>query len=137
LHDSKRAELVGQKSFGKGLVQSITRVEDGGGVNTTIARYVTPNNIDIHKKGISPDYTVELKPEDLQKQRGPWFLYGRDDNGKERKPDDGKDIQLNKALEVLKDKLECAAAPPLELKIMPYPDSANPFPNSVGPDGLN
>jgi C-terminal processing protease CtpA/Prc len=137
LHDSKRAELVGQKSFGKGLVQSITRLEDGGGVNTTIARYLTPNNIDIHKKGITPDYIVDLKTEDLQKGRGPWFLYSHDDAGKERTPGDGKDLQLNKALEVLKDKLEFAAAPPIELKLNPFPASPSPFPNSTPVDDLN
>jgi carboxyl-terminal processing protease len=134
LHDSNRAILIGQKSFGKGLVQSITRLEDGGGVNTTIARYLTPNNIDIHKKGITPDYIIDLKADDLQKGRGPWFLYGRDESGKERLPADGKDIQLKKALEVLNEKLECAS---VELKLTPFPANTNPFPNSAQSDGIN
>ena len=110
LHDSKRAELVGVKSFGKGLVQSITRLEDGGGVNTTIARYLTPNNIDIHKKGIVPDYEVELKPDDYTAGRGPWWI-DVTNKGLIKSPDDLADVQLKKAVEVLQGKVEAARAP--------------------------
>ena len=60
LHDNERAKLVGQKTFGKGLVQSINRLDDGSGINVTIARYLTPNDVDIHKQGISPDKDCEL-----------------------------------------------------------------------------
>ncbi len=122
LHDSKRAELVGEKSFGKGLVQSITRLEDSSGVNITIARYLTPNNIDIHKKGIEPDYEVALKKTDYETGHGPWWLDPDIAGG--RSPDSLKDIQLKKAFDVLKGKLEFAPADkPFELKLSPFPDS--------------
>ncbi len=137
LHDSKRAELVGQKSFGKGLVQSITRLEDTGGVNITIARYLTPNNVDIHKVGILPDYEVDLKTQDYKDGRGPWFLYGRDEKtNKDRTPGDGKDVQLAKALEVLNRKIESASAPPIQIKLNPL-SGLNAFPNSLSPSGSN
>ncbi|MBX9723737.1 MAG: S41 family peptidase [Candidatus Obscuribacterales bacterium] len=76
LRDTGRAMLVGPKrSFGKGLVQSVIRLEDGSGVNITIARYLTPNGTDINKKGIVPDYIVELEKADYEKKLGPWWHY--------------------------------------------------------------
>jgi carboxyl-terminal processing protease len=110
LHDNDRAPLVGVKSFGKGLVQAINRLDDGSGVNITIARYVTPDNIDIHKKGITPDYNVELKAEDYKAARGPWWL---DPGGPtvKREPSDLKDIQLKKAVDVLEQKVQRVASP--------------------------
>lgn len=121
LHDSKRAELVGVKSFGKGLVQSITRLEDGGGLNATIARYLTPNNIDIHKKGIVPDYEVELKPEDYTAGRGPWWI-DINNNGAPKSPDALTDLQLKKAVDVLQGKVAEERAP-FALHFDPIPNS--------------
>lgn len=66
LKDNKRAVLVGEKSFGKGLVQEINRLPNDSGVNITIQKYLTPNGTDINKKGIEPDITVELSDEDIK-----------------------------------------------------------------------
>ena len=101
LKDNKRAMLVGQKSFGKGLVQGINRLEDGSGVNITIARYLTPSNIDINLKGIQPDLDVELTETDFSNGLGPWWL---DPAGMKirRSPEDLKDLQLKAAVEVVK-----------------------------------
>src|SRR5574344_790180 len=66
LKDNKRAVLIGEKSFGKGLVQEINRLPDNSGVNITIQKYLTPNGTDIHKKGITPDITVELSEQDIK-----------------------------------------------------------------------
>jgi carboxyl-terminal processing protease len=105
MHDNSRATLVGETSFGKGLVQTITRLEDGTGVNITIARYLTPNDTDINKKGIAPDVSVALSESDWKEGRGPWWS---DPEGptKQRKPEDGKDSQLQKAINVLESKLK-------------------------------
>ncbi len=54
LLDNKRATLVGTKTFGKGVVQTVTPLSDGGAVSVTIARYETPNKVDINKRGIEP-----------------------------------------------------------------------------------
>jgi carboxyl-terminal processing protease len=102
LHDNGRAKLVGMKSFGKGLVQAINRLDDGSGINVTIARYLTPNDTDIHKVGIVPDYKVEVKDDDLTKGKGPWWIDLSYSSFKHQ-PTDGKDIQLAKAIEVMKD----------------------------------
>jgi carboxyl-terminal processing protease len=55
LKDQGRAKIVGEKTFGKGVVQTVTPLADGSGVATTIARYETPNHVDINKKGIEVD----------------------------------------------------------------------------------
>jgi len=104
LHDNHRAELVGQKSFGKGLMQSVNKLDGGAGINITIAHYLTPDGTDINKKGIAPDYEVELKPQDYKSAKGPWWA---DPGGPtvKRGPEDMKDIQLKKAAEVLHDKI--------------------------------
>ncbi|WP_035985067.1 carboxyl-terminal processing protease CtpC [Leptolyngbya sp. KIOST-1] len=63
LRDNERAVLVGTRTFGKGLVQSVRSLGDGSGVAITVARYLTPNGTDINKNGISPDISVELTEE--------------------------------------------------------------------------
>jgi carboxyl-terminal processing protease len=104
LRDNGRARLVGQKSFGKGLVQAINRLDDGSGINVTIARYLTPNDTDINKTGIIPDFKVELKEEDYKETKGPWWFDPTLSNFK-RSPSDGKDVQLAKAIEVMKQEI--------------------------------
>lgn len=66
LQDNKRAVLVGQKTFGKGLVQSVRGLSDGSGMTVTIAKYLTPSNRDIHKHGIDPDVSVKFTEKELK-----------------------------------------------------------------------
>jgi carboxyl-terminal processing protease len=82
--DRKAGLLIGTKSFGKGLVQSIEQLKDGSGMKLTTQKYYTPNGISINKIGIQPD--IEVKP-----------LEARTD----QKPEDVKDIQLERAVEEL------------------------------------
>ncbi|MCP9782679.1 PDZ domain-containing protein [Cyanobium sp. WKJ7-Wakatipu] len=67
LQDNNRAVLVGQKTFGKGLVQSVRGLSDGSGMTVTIAKYLTPSGRDIHKHGIDPDVTAKMT--ELEAQR--------------------------------------------------------------------
>ncbi|MBQ9610103.1 MAG: S41 family peptidase [Lachnospiraceae bacterium] len=60
LKDSGKAKIVGTKTFGKGIVQSVIPLSDGTAIKITIAKYFTPNGTDIHTIGIEPDYVVEL-----------------------------------------------------------------------------
>ena len=71
LKDNKRATIVGKKSFGKGLVQEINKLPDGSALHITIQKYLTPNGTDIHKKGIEPDYSVEITEEDIKNKKDP------------------------------------------------------------------
>jgi carboxyl-terminal processing protease len=66
LQDNSRAELVGQKTFGKGLVQAVRGLSDGSGLTVTIAKYLTPKGTDIHKNGIEPDVTSVMTEEQLR-----------------------------------------------------------------------
>ncbi len=62
LQDNGRAELVGETTFGKGLIQSLFDLSDGSGLAVTIAKYETPNHRDINKLGIQPDKIVHTEP---------------------------------------------------------------------------
>lgn len=62
LQDNGRAQLVGERTFGKGLIQSLFNLSDGSGLAVTIAKYETPNHTDINKLGISPNLTVPIDP---------------------------------------------------------------------------
>jgi carboxyl-terminal processing protease len=78
IKDFKRGQLVGEKSFGKGTVQQPEDFPDGSGLHVTIAKWLLPSGANIHGVGIMPD--VEVKSGD----------------------DPKVDLQLNKALELLK-----------------------------------
>jgi carboxyl-terminal processing protease len=58
LQDNHRAIIVGEKTFGKGLIQSLFELNDGSGMAVTVAKYETPSHQDIHKKGIEPQVQV-------------------------------------------------------------------------------
>lgn len=60
IKDNKRGKLVGKKTFGKGLVQSMRTLVDGSGLTVTVAKYLTPNGTDINKSGIVPDIEVRM-----------------------------------------------------------------------------
>jgi carboxyl-terminal processing protease len=104
LKDNNRAVLVGTKSFGKGLVQSVRGLGDGSGLAVTIAKYYTPSGRDINKAGIAPDVKVELS--DNQK------LLLRD----RAKIGTTADPQYAKALAVLKQEIATQRSPRAETR---------------------
>lgn len=59
LQDNKRALIVGQRTFGKGSVQSVIKLSDGSGLKLTVARYYTPSGVSIQAEGIHPDIEIE------------------------------------------------------------------------------
>lgn len=71
LQDSKRATIIGQKSFGKGTVQEVIELPGGSSLRVTVARWVTPNGRDIGKEGIMPDIVVERTPEQMKAEVDP------------------------------------------------------------------
>lgn len=64
LKDNTRAKIVGENTFGKGLIQTLVELSDGSAVTVTVSKYQTPNGIDINKTGIDPD--VRLTEEELE-----------------------------------------------------------------------
>lgn len=91
IKDNGTGLLIGTKTFGKGIVQTIFPLDGGTSVKLTTAKYLTPNKQDIHKKGIEPDVKSELKEKETATTS----------------PADGKfDTQLTKAIEVLKGEIK-------------------------------
>lgn len=89
--DTKSGTIIGTKTFGKGIVQRIQLFDnDGSGVKMTISEYFTPNGINIHGIGIEPDIVLELNKD--AEGYGPDYL--------------NTDNQLQKAIEVLKEKMQ-------------------------------
>lgn len=89
LKDHKKATLVGETSYGKGVIQIVKTFPKGDGLKLTVAEYFTPNGVSIDKKGIQPDVQIKL-PENI---KGIGLDYLETDS------------QLNKAREILKDKI--------------------------------
>jgi len=71
LKDNNAASIVGQKSYGKGSVQEIRTLSDGGSLKVTIARWFTPAGRNIDKEGIEPDQKVEISEDDSKAKRDP------------------------------------------------------------------
>ena len=69
LKDTGRAVIVGERSFGKGSVQSIFKLKNGEGLRLTTARYYTPSGVSIHEKGIAPQVEVVMTPDEDAKLR--------------------------------------------------------------------
>ena len=88
--DYQYGTLIGTTTFGKGIVQTIFPLEDGDAVKLTTAKYFTPNGNYIHGVGIGPD--IELEYEYLDKDATSY--------------DEAYDNQIQKAIEVLKDKIQ-------------------------------
>ena len=70
IRDNQRGKLVGKKTFGKGLVQSMRTLIDGSGLTVTVAKYLTPNGTDINKFGITPDLEVNMNKKILPRDIG-------------------------------------------------------------------
>lgn len=86
LKDLGKAKIVGNKTYGKGVIQQVLTLADGSGLKITAEKYLTPNKTEIHKIGIEPDETVEL-PDTV---KNALVIEEKDDT------------QLQKAIEMLK-----------------------------------
>jgi carboxyl-terminal processing protease len=125
MQDWKRALVLGTKTFGKGSVQTVIPLSDGSGLRLTTAKYYTPKGRSIHGTGIVPDIIVEVPRPTLAKapggqvekegEAGKDRPEGRQERkiseeegdpnlqiGKRDGPDPGTDVQLKRAMEILK-----------------------------------
>lgn len=86
IKDSSSGLLLGTRTFGKGLVQTLYSLGDNEGLKLTTNRYLTPNGHDINDKGIQPDIVVEQPEdtdEDVQLEKAVEVLYERINQGKQ------------------------------------------------------
>ena len=105
LKDTGRAIVVGERSFGKGSVQSVFKLKNGEGLRLTTARYYTPSGVSIHEKGIAPHVEVVVTPEEddkLSRQRARPDLTDPQEFRDYFGFDAIEDRQLTAALDVLK-----------------------------------
>lgn len=86
VRDNEIGTLVGEKTFGKALVQTVKQLSDGSGFKITIQQYFTPRGENINHKGIMPDVEVKLDENQLLKNK--------------------VDTQLEKAIEIMREKIE-------------------------------
>lgn len=80
IQDFKAGTIIGTRSFGKGIVQQMWPLNDGSAIKLTVEKYYTPSGKNIHGKGITPDVEVKASTKG------------------------NKDVQLNKAVEILENK---------------------------------
>lgn len=73
LQDHKLGTLIGQTTFGKGIVQTVSPLSQGNAVILTTSRYLTPSGRSIHKIGITPDIEVIPTPSDVEQGKDPVF----------------------------------------------------------------
>jgi carboxyl-terminal processing protease len=104
LQDLHRAVILGEKTFGKGSVQSIFPLDDGSALKLTTAKYYTPSHKVIHEHGITPDVIVPMTDEQkaaLIFKRSPGGLYSLSPEDRER-VEAIQDVQLERAKDLLK-----------------------------------
>jgi carboxyl-terminal processing protease len=104
LQDLKRGIVLGEKTFGKGSVQSILPLQDGSALRLTTAKYYTPSHKVIHEEGITPNITVPMSDEEeraILLQRTPGGLESLDPKDRDRVAD-MRDPQLDRAMDLLK-----------------------------------
>lgn len=85
LRDHLGIPLVGQTTFGKGTVQQVESLSDGSKIKISVAEWVTPDGHQINEEGLTPDHEIELSEEDVENEEDP---------------------QLDKALEIIREKAE-------------------------------
>ncbi len=88
LKDNQRAILIGTRTFGKGLVQTVHNLSNGSGIAITTNKYLTTKGTDINKKGIEPDVLVTVPKEVLDKPYS-----------------ESLDVQLQKAIELMSERI--------------------------------
>jgi carboxyl-terminal processing protease len=88
LHDIRNIRLVGEKSFGKGSVQQLEGFYNGSSLKVTIAKWLTPNGVDITANGIAPTDEVVMDPDKFDEEGWEFGM-------------PGKDPQLDRAIEII------------------------------------
>jgi len=90
LRDNDAADLVGEKTFGKGSVQELVELTEDTSLKITVARWLTPGGVSISENGLTPDAVVGANENDTD-----------NDPGNSVDTDDPVDVQLNRAIELV------------------------------------
>lgn len=112
MKDRGRASVVGERTFGKGSVQTPYPLPDGSNLKITTARYYTPSGRSVHREegkpewGVEPDFLVEMSQDEYSKLMKTWSDESVVKGERPAAPEGFKDFQLEAAVEVLKAKVE-------------------------------
>ncbi len=104
LQDYRRAIILGEKTFGKGSVQTVIPLSDGSALRLTTSKYFTPRGREIHGKGITPDIIAEEREIEIKPKEKPEDIFERLEEEKvERLPEKySKDPQFLRAIDIIK-----------------------------------
>src|SRR5436190_2949128 len=123
MKDRGRGVIVGERTFGKGSVQTPYPLPDGSHLKITTARYYTPSGVCVHKEegkkdyGIAPDFNIEMSQEEYGKLMKRWNDEGIVKGEKPAETDGFRDFQLEAGLEVLQAKIE-SRTPKVEARVL-------------------
>lgn len=95
LRDYGKAEVVGIRTYGKGVVQNIIPYEDGSAIKFTVSEYFPPSGYSINQKGITPDYSLDYMGVEIE----------YDENNNIIVNDDGETIIINNEGQVISEKI--------------------------------
>ncbi len=134
LQDLHRAIVLGEKTFGKGSVQSIIPFDDGSALRLTTAKYYTPSHKVIHEVGITPNVVVPISEDEERdisyNKRTPGALDALDEKDRERIKN-ARDVQLDRANDLLKGILLFAERAPERSRVYSGKMAAMPLPESA------
>jgi carboxyl-terminal processing protease len=105
LQDYHRAIILGEKTFGKGSVQTIFPLDDGSALKLTVAKYYTPSHKVIHEHGITPDIVVPMSDAEeaaLIVKRSPGGIESLTNEKDRVRVQNSRDVQLDRAEDLLK-----------------------------------
>ena len=107
LQDNSRSQLLGSRTFGKGLIQTLTNLSDGSGLAVTVAGYMTPSGRDIQNQGIEPDRILDppepLNPggeEDRWLHDAELWMEAQIDRAQDAQLETTEDLQIDSAEDV-------------------------------------
>lgn len=123
MKDRGRGTIVGERTFGKGSVQTPYPLPDKSHLKITTARYYTPSGVCVHREegvkeyGIAPDLLIEMSQDEYQKLMKTWNDEGILKGEKPTAPEGFRDFQFEAGVEILKAKIE-SRAPKVEARVL-------------------
>lgn len=132
LQDLRRAVIVGERTFGKGSIQAVIPLEQGGALKLTTARYYTPGRRTIHENGVEPDIVSSLTSEEEARVMAWWRGEGRDGDEAGWALEELGDRPLARAADALVGVLAVAAFTAEAAPATPDPGQAVPAEQETG-----
>jgi carboxyl-terminal processing protease len=102
LRDQRQVKLIGVKTFGKGSVQEMKSLDNGGSVKITVAKWLTPKGVNLSENGLEPDIEVKAQTQTTTTTENETESESESESSTQEDQTEPKDIQLERAIEELK-----------------------------------